>query len=55
MRFMEKLERMMMAVTFAEAGEHDTARETLQRQRRRKTKRVTQRRRMQLRAPSGRR
>jgi hypothetical protein len=25
----EKLERIMMAITFAEAGEHDTAREFL--------------------------
>ncbi len=28
-RLSEKLEKMMMAVTFAEAGEHETAREIM--------------------------
>ncbi len=43
-RLSEKLEKMMMAVTFAEAGEHDTAREIMREEvktdRRRPSKRV---------------
>jgi hypothetical protein len=49
----EKLERIMMAITFAEAGEHDTAREFLkERKRPRKQERPRQRPRPQMRAPS---
>ena len=49
----EKLERIMMAITFAEAGEQDTAREFLREKKRlRKQKRPRQRPRPQLRAPS---
>ena len=52
----EKLERMMMAITFAEAGEQDTAREFLKEEKRlRKRKRASRRPRPQLRAPSARR
>ncbi len=57
MGFREKLERIMMAITFAEAGEHDSAREFLKEEKRqRKSKRVSSRRpRPELRAPSARR
>jgi hypothetical protein len=49
----EKLERIMMAITFAEAGEHDKAREFLQEEKRPRTqKRPRQRPRPQMRAPS---
>ncbi|UCE83014.1 MAG: hypothetical protein JSV47_00250 [Deltaproteobacteria bacterium] len=49
----EKLERIMMAITFAEAGEHDKAREFLREEKRpRKQKRSRQRPRPQMRAPS---
>jgi hypothetical protein len=49
----EKLEKIMMAITFAEAGEHDTAREFLREEKRpRKQKRPRQRPRPQMRAPS---
>jgi hypothetical protein len=49
----EKFERIMMAITFAEAGEHDTAREFLQeRKRPRKQERPRRRPRPQMRAPS---
>ena len=52
----EKLERIMMAITFAEAGEHDTAREVMREEKRlRKSKRVSRRPRPELRAPSARR
>lgn len=54
----EKLERIMMAITFAEAGEHDTAREILGKEKRlRKQERLTPRPRprQELRAPSARR
>ena len=52
----EKLERIMLAITFAEAGEHDTAREFLREEKRpRQSKRVSRRVRPQLRAPSARR
>lgn len=54
----EKLERLMLAVTFAEAGEHDTAREFLKEEERpRKRKRPERRKedRKQMRAPSMRR
>jgi len=55
MSIREKIERMMMAISFAEAGEHETAREILKEQRRaRRSKRTTvrPRPRKQLRAPS---
>ncbi len=57
MGFREKLERIMMAITFAEAGEHDSAREFLKEEKRqRKSKRVSSRRpRAELGAPSARR
>ena len=49
----KKLERIMMAITFAEAGEHDKAREFLREEKRpRKQKRSRQRPRPQMRAPS---
>ena len=49
----EKLEKIMMAITFAEAGEHDTAREFLREEKRpRKQKRPRQRPRPRMRAPS---
>ena len=52
----EKLERIMIAITFAEAGEQDTAREFLREEKRqRQSKRVSRRPRPQLRAPSARR
>ena len=52
----EKLDKIMMAITFAEAGEHDTAREFLREKKRaRKSKRASRRPRPQLRAPSARR
>jgi hypothetical protein len=52
----EKVERIMMAITFAEAGEHDTAREFMREEKRlRKSKRVSRRPRPELRAPSARR
>ena len=52
----EKLERIMMAITFAEAGEQDTAREFLIEEKRvRKSKRASRRPRPELRAPSARR
>ena len=53
MSIREKLEKMMMAITFAEAGEHDSAREFLREKKRvRKSKRASRRPRPQLRAPS---
>ena len=53
MSIREKLERIMMAITFAESGEHDTAREFLREEKRaRKSKRVRQRPRPGLLAPS---
>ena len=53
MSIREKLEKMMMAITFAEAGEHDSAREFLREEKRaRKSKRASRRPRPQLRAPS---
>ncbi|MGD8313463.1 MAG: hypothetical protein PVI17_01870 [Syntrophobacterales bacterium] len=56
MSIREKLEKMMMAITFAEAGEHDSAREFLREEKRaRKSKRASRRPRPQLRAPSARR
>lgn len=57
MSIREKLEKMMMAITFAEAGQHDSAREFLreEKQRARKSKRASRRPRPQLRAPSARR
>jgi len=52
----EKLERIMMAITFAEAGEHDKAREFMREEKRvRKSKRASRRPRPELRAPSARR
>ena len=56
MSIREKLEKMMMAITFAESGEHDSAREFLREEKRaRKSKRASRRPRPQLRAPSARR
>jgi hypothetical protein len=58
MSIREKFDRTMMAVSFAEAGEHDTALEIMGEQKRlRKEKRVTPRprARVELRAPSARR
>jgi hypothetical protein len=56
MSIREKLERIMMAITFAESGEHDTAREFLREEKRaRKSKRVRRRPRPELRAPSAKR
>jgi hypothetical protein len=51
----KKIERIMMAITFAEAGEHETARRFLREGKRpRMEKRVSKRTkpRMQLRGPS---
>ena len=49
----EKLERIMMAITFAEAGEHETARKFLKEQKQTHWKRTVVRRRSRhpLRAP----
>ena len=56
MSIREKLERIMMAITFAEAAEPDSAREFLKAEKRyRKSKRVRRRPRPELRAPSARR
>ncbi|UCG11186.1 MAG: hypothetical protein JSU72_11560 [Deltaproteobacteria bacterium] len=56
MSIREKLERIMMAITFAEAGEQDTARELMREEKRLlKSKRASRRPRPQLRAPSARR
>ena len=57
MSIREKLERIMLAITFAEAGEHDSAREFLKEEKRQhKSKRVSSRRpRPELRAPSAKR
>ncbi|NOR11193.1 MAG: hypothetical protein GQ541_06865 [Desulfovibrionaceae bacterium] len=56
MSIRERLERIMMAITFAEAGEHDTAREFLREKKRlRKEKRLRRRPKARLRAPSARR
>ena len=53
----EKIERIMVAITFAEAGEHDTAREIMNREKRMDQSRRVDRRspRKELRAPSIRR
>jgi hypothetical protein len=51
-KFMEKLENIYSAVAFAEAGEHETAREILRENKRdQKRGRVSERPRKQLRAP----
>jgi hypothetical protein len=56
MSLREKIERIMMAITFAEAGEHETAREIVREEKRlRPGKRPSQRPRPELRAPSPRR
>ena len=57
MSIREKIERIMLAITFAEAGDHDSAREFLKEEKRqRASKRVSRRRpRPELRAPSARR
>jgi hypothetical protein len=56
MSIRKKLDKIMMAITFAEAGEHDKAREFLREEKRaRKSKRARRRPRPQLRAPSARR
>jgi len=55
MSFREKVERIMMAITFAEAGQSETARELLKEEKRpRLGKRVDKRRkpRAQMRSPS---
>ncbi len=51
-KLMEKLENIYSAVAFAEAGEHETAREILRENRKeRKRRRISERPRRQLRAP----
>ena len=57
MSIREKIERIMLAITFAEAGDHESAREFLKEEKRqRKSKRVSSRRpRPELRAPSAKR
>jgi hypothetical protein len=55
MSIRETLERMMVAVTFAEAGEHETAREIMREQDRTRPRQrpsLRGRRRPQLQAPS---
>jgi hypothetical protein len=42
-RLTKKLEKFMMAITFAEAGEHDTAREIMKEEQKRHDKRDTTR------------
>ena len=42
-RLAKKLEKMMMAITFAEAGEHDTARKIMEEEEKRHDKRDTTR------------
>jgi hypothetical protein len=42
-RLTKKLEKFMMAITFAEAGEHDTAREIMKEEEKRHDKRDTTR------------
>ena len=53
MSIREKLERIMMAITFAEAGEHETARKLMKKQKQTHWKRtvVSRRSRHPLRAP----
>jgi hypothetical protein len=51
----EKLERIMMAITFAEAGQSETAREFLKEEKRRRLSKRTDKRtkpRAQMRSPS---
>jgi hypothetical protein len=56
MNLRERLDRIMMAITFAEAGEHDTARRFMGKEKRLiKSKRVSRRPKPKLRAPSARR
>jgi hypothetical protein len=51
-KFMKKIENIYAAVAFAEAGEHETAREILREDKQdQKRGRVSQRPRKQLRAP----
>ena len=51
-KFMKKIENIFAAVAFAEAGEHETAREILREDKQdQKRGRVSQRPRKQLRAP----
>ena len=55
MSIRERLERMMVAVTFAEAGEHEIAREIMREQDRTRPRQrpsLRRRRRPQLQAPS---
>lgn len=55
-KFMEKLEDVFAAAAFAEAGEHDTAREMLKDQKRvQKRDTVDSRPRKQMRAPGAKR
>ena len=42
-RLAKKVEKMMMAITFAEAGEHDTARKIMEEEEKRHDKRDTTR------------
>jgi hypothetical protein len=56
MSLRKRIEKIMMAITFAEAGEQETAREIMREESRpRKGKRVTRRPRPELKAPSSRR
>lgn len=48
----EKIERIMVAITFAEAGEHDKAREILEKEQRKEPRKRVSTSRQQLRAPS---
>lgn len=40
-KLIKKIERMMVAATFAEAGEHDTAREILEEEKRAEKREIT--------------
>lgn len=52
MSLRDKLERVMLAITFAEAGEHETARRFIRDRKRKRTRKTLRKRpRLQLRAP----